>query len=41
VAVDPSKVYKEGGVIGNEPGGVSTLKVNCIHLAKGELHSFG
>jgi hypothetical protein len=41
VAVDPSKVYKEGGVIGNEPGGVSTLKANCIHLAKGELHSFG
>jgi hypothetical protein len=25
-------VYKEGGVVGNEPGGVPTLKANCIRL---------
>jgi hypothetical protein len=30
--INLSKVYEEGGVVGNEPGGVSTLKVNGIHL---------
>jgi hypothetical protein len=28
----PEKVYEEDEVAGNEPGGVSTLKVNCIRL---------
>jgi hypothetical protein len=29
--INLSKVYEEGGVVGNEPG-VSTLKVNGIRL---------
>jgi hypothetical protein len=32
VAVDPPKVYKEGGVVGNEPEGVPMLKANCLRL---------
>jgi hypothetical protein len=28
--INLSKVYKEGGIVGNEPGGVSTLKVNGV-----------
>jgi hypothetical protein len=30
--INLSKVYEEGGVVGNEPGGVSMLKVNGIRL---------
>jgi hypothetical protein len=28
----PEKVYEEDDAAGNEPGRVSTLMVNCIHL---------